>query len=114
VPPLLTTWGQVLSGALLVLALAAALERGAPLAVTPRAIAVLLYLAIFGTVLTYLALFWLLPRVPLAAVGAIPLVDTAVAVGLGALVLSEPVGWNFAAGGVLVLGAAAMANLSRR
>ena len=114
VPAVLTTWGQVGSGAIFLLLLAVALERGATPLWTPRAIGVLVYLAVFGTVLPYLALFWLLPRVPMAAIGAIPLLDTTVAVALGAIVLAEPVGWNFAAGGVMVMGAAAVANLEGR
>jgi len=55
--------------------------------------------------------FWLLPRVPMAAIGAIPLLDTTFAVALGALVLDEPVGWQLLGGGVLVLSAAGLANL---
>jgi hypothetical protein len=41
-------------------------------------VAVLVYLAGFGTAVTYLCLFWLIPRVPIAAIGALPLLDTTV------------------------------------
>ena len=45
----------------------------------------------------------MLPRLSVAALGAIPLLDTTVAVSLGALVLREPVGWPLVGGGALVL-----------
>ena len=89
-------------------------ERGAPIAFTPSAVAALVYLAVFATAVTYVGLYWLVPRVPIAALGAIPLLDTTVAVSLGALWLGETVGWHLAAGGALVLSAAALANLSGR
>ena len=70
----------------------------------------LFYLAVLGTAVTYLFLFWLIPRVPLSAIGAIPLLDTTVAVILGTAVLGEAVGWPLLAGGALVLTGAALAN----
>jgi len=84
-----------------------------PLALTTGQAAVggVVLLVVAYTALTYLGLYWLLPRVPIAAVGAIPLLDTAFAVALGAAILSEPVGWPFAAGGAMVLGAAALAGM---
>ena len=55
---------------------------------------------------------WLVPRVPISAIGAIPLLDTTVAVILGALVLRERIGWPLLAGGALVLTGAALANVA--
>jgi len=98
----------VVGGAVLLLASLAA-EAGRPATFTPTAVGAILYLAIFGSGLTYIGLYWLLPRIPMAALGMIPLLDTAVAVFLGAAVLGEPVGWSMAAGGAMVLAAAALA-----
>ena len=109
-PPIVIAFVQVLAGALLLVALAAALERGRPASFTPTAVFALLYLAVLGTAVTYLFLFWLIPRVPLSAIGAIPLLDTTVAVILGTAVLGEAVGWPLLAGGALVLTGAALAN----
>jgi drug/metabolite transporter (DMT)-like permease len=109
-PPIVIAFVQVLAGALLLVALSALLERGQPASFTPRALFVLAYLAVLGTAVTYLFLFWLIPRVPMSAIGAIPLLDTTVAVILGAVVLREEVGWPFLAGGALVLSGAALAN----
>lgn len=110
VSPLVMTTGQTAVGAVALLLAAALLERGAPVALTRSAVAAVLYLAVFATAVTYVGLYWLLPRLPIAAIGAIPLLDTTVAVTLGAVLLDEPVGWHLAAGGALVLAAAALAN----
>jgi len=51
-----------------------------------------------------------LPRIPVAAIGAIPLVHTTLAAFLGSVVLGARLGWHLPAGGALVLIAAAIAN----
>jgi len=104
------TFVQVLAGAVLLLALSGALERGKAVSFTPAAVSAIVYLAVLGTAVTYLCLFWLIPRVPMSAIGAIPLLDTTVAVILGAVVLGETLGWPLLAGGALVLSGAALAN----
>lgn len=108
--PLVLTFVQVFTGALLLALGSLLLERGRQAVFTLPAAAALVYLAVFGTAVTYLCLFWLIPRVPMAAIGAIPLLDTTVAVALGALVLRESIGWPLAAGGALVFAGAALAN----
>lgn len=109
VSPLAMTTGQAAVGSVVLLVATLLLERGRPVAFTPSALVALGYLAVGGTALTYLGLYWLIPRVPVAAIGALPLLDTTVAVTLGALVLHEPVGWNLAVGGGMVLAAAGLA-----
>jgi drug/metabolite transporter (DMT)-like permease len=109
VSPLAMTAGQVTVGAAVLLVTALLVERGVAGAFTPRALAAVVYLAVFATAVTYLGLYWLIPRVPISAIGAIPLLDTTVAVALGALLLDERVGWHLAAGGAMVLAAAAVA-----
>jgi len=114
ISPLAMTAGQSAVGALTLGAASLLLEAGLPGVFTPRAMGALLYLAAFGTALTYIGLYWLIPRVPLAAIGAIPLLDTTVAVFLGAALLDEQLGWHLAAGGTLVLAAAALAGIEWR
>jgi drug/metabolite transporter (DMT)-like permease len=106
--PVVMTFVQAL-GASVVLALAALLlERGLPGGLTARALGSIAWLAVGGTVLTYLGLYWLIPRVPLVAIGSIPLVDTTVAVLLGTLVAGERFTAQLAAGAALVLAASAL------
>ncbi len=112
VKPVLSVWGQAAAGLPVLWAITLATEAGEVASWTPRSVGALLYLAVVGTVVTYLLLFWLLPRLPLAALGVIPLLDTLVAVLLGALVLDEVLTWRHAGGAVLILTAAALANLS--
>ncbi len=109
-PPIVTAFVQVFAGALLLLSLSLALERGRPASFTPTALFAIAWLAVLGTAVTYLFLFWLIPRVSMPAIGAIPLLDTMVAVTLGAVLLHEPLGWPLLAGGALVLSGAALAN----
>jgi drug/metabolite transporter (DMT)-like permease len=49
----------------------------------------------------------------MALIGAIPLIDTLLALALGAAVLGEPIGWRLVIGGALVLGGAALASRIR-
>jgi drug/metabolite transporter (DMT)-like permease len=114
VPPVLNVWLQTLVGSVFLLLAAAVLERGAPLHWTPSAAASLAYLAIFGTALTFAGLFWLIPKVPVAVVGTIPLVDTLIAVLLGNVVLGERLSSRILAGGVLILAGVVLAVSGRR
>lgn len=114
VAPLLLTWGQLLGGVVVLGALAVveASAAAAPVAHwTPRAAGALVYLAVFGTVATYLIFFWLMPRLSMAAIGTIPMLDTTVAVLLGTVLLGEALRWELVAGGALVLASVALANL---
>lgn len=100
----------LVSGAVLLL-VSLAVEQDRTIHWTPRAVGALVYLAVAATVLTYQLLYWLLPRVPLAAIGAIPLLDTLVAVTLGVVLLDEHVTIPMILGGALILTGAAIANL---
>jgi drug/metabolite transporter (DMT)-like permease len=99
---------QTLGASLVLSAAALALEGGLPGAWTARALGSIGYLAVGGTVLTYMGLYWLLPRVSLVAVGSIPLVDTTVALTLGTLVAGERLTLVMLGGAALVLAAAAL------
>ena len=112
VPPTFSLWVQAGVAGGFFLLLHGLLQPHAPFVLSPRAVGCLLYLAAFGTVATFVAFFWLLPRIPMVAVGVIPLLDTTVAITLGALVLDEPFGLRQAAGAALVMAGAVAANLA--
>jgi drug/metabolite transporter (DMT)-like permease len=109
-PGAVSLWGQTLVGGSMLLLASLGWERDAVLTWTPRAMAALSYLTIFGTVATFLALFWLIPRVSMVAIGVIPIVDTLFAVCLGVGLLGEPLTPLIAVGAALILGAAVLAN----
>jgi len=113
VPPALNVWGQTLIGAAFLLLCAALLERGRPAVWTTSAVASLAYLALFGTALTFVGLFWLIPRVPVSVVGTIPLVDTLIAILLGAWILGEKLSARVLVGGLLILSGVALAVRAR-
>ena len=113
VPLTMNLWAQTAIGATLLLLFHVLLGQHQSADWTTRAIAALLYLAIPGTVVTFLALFWLYPRLPMALIGAIPLIDTVVALMLGAAILGETVDWRLCVGGALVLAGAALASRIR-
>ncbi|MCP3135726.1 DMT family transporter [Pyxidicoccus xibeiensis] len=111
VPAHVLVFGQTFSSALPLLALSFLFEAGQPVNWTSRSVLAVLYLALCGTVLTYQCLYWLLPRISLAALGAMALLDTLVAVVLGVVFLDEPLTLSLLVGGGLILGGAALANL---
>ena len=111
VSPFRNVWGQTLTGSAALLLAAAVFERGAPARWTPSAIGAVLYLAVVGTALPFVGLFWLLRRVPVAVIGTIPVVDTVIAVVLGNVVLGETLLPRILGGGALILGGVLLAAL---
>lgn len=109
VPLSINLWTQTLVGAVVLLLMHFCLEPGETGRWTPRAVGALLYLAIPGTVVTFLSLFWLIQRIPMVVIGVIPILDTLIAVALGAAILREPIGGRLLLGGALVLSGAAFA-----
>ena len=103
VAPVHNVFGQTVVGSVMLLALAAAFERGAAVRWTPSSAGALVYLALFGTALPFAGLFWLIKHVPMAVIGTIPVVDTVIAVVLGNLVLGEQLSLRLLVGGVLIL-----------
>ena len=114
VPPVFNVWGQTLVGSAFLLLGARILEKDAPVRWTPSALGALAYLAIFGTALTFAGLFWLIPKVPVAVIGTIPLVDTLVAVFLGNLILQETLSLRILVGGAMILAGVVLAVRGRR
>jgi drug/metabolite transporter (DMT)-like permease len=114
VDPIVNVSAETLVGAAFLLPLAALVEHGQPARWTPPAIGALVYLAIFGTAVTFAGLFWLIKRVPISVVSTIPLVDTLIAVILGAIVLGERLPARTLAGGALILLGVFLATRGRR
>ncbi|WP_336212010.1 EamA family transporter [Nonomuraea sp. LPB2021202275-12-8] len=72
-------------------------------AITGRSWLALVYLILMGSLVGFTAFSWLLGNAPISLVSTYAYVNPAVAVLLGALVLSEPVTLRIIAGGVIIL-----------
>jgi drug/metabolite transporter (DMT)-like permease len=70
---------------------------------TPTALAALLYLAVFGSVVAFSAYLWLVTKVPISAVATYSLVNPVVAMALGTWILGERIEASAIAASVLVL-----------
>jgi drug/metabolite transporter (DMT)-like permease len=100
-------------GALCLLSLSAALERGQSVVWTTANASALVYLALAGTVATFMVYFHLLKTTEATKLSLISLVIPVVAVVLGAVFLDEPVSGVSAAGMAIVLAGVAT-TLTRR
>ena len=70
---------------------------------TTRAVVALLYLAVVGSVVAFLAYYWLIRHIEVTRVLLIPLVTPLIAVLLGVGLLGETLGWGTAVGGSAIL-----------
>ncbi len=104
---------MLLTGVAMALA-AAALERGRTLSWAWAPWGATLYLALFGSALTFTLYFWLLARRSVVGVGLIAYTVPVVAVLVGHLALNEPFTPRLAIGALLVLGGVALALRTRR
>lgn len=104
IDPVVMTAVQMVAGFIPMLAIGIPLE-GNPLHYrwTPRAVVALLYLALLGSSLTFVLLYWLIRRMEVTRTMLIPLFSTLVAVGLGIVVLGETLTPRALAGGAAIL-----------
>jgi len=101
---------QMTAGCLPLVALGLSLE-GSPTNFqwTPTAWTSLVYMAVIGSALAFVLLYWLLKQVGPVRTGLIIPFTTVVAVLLGVVVLGEAFSWRTGVGGALVLGGLALA-----
>jgi drug/metabolite transporter (DMT)-like permease len=96
--------GQMVFGLIPLLLIGIPLE-GNPLKFhwTPIALISLLYLAIVGTVIAFLAYYWLMRNMDVTKTMLIALVTPVVAVVLGMLILKEELHWRTLVGGAMIM-----------
>jgi len=108
--PLVATGAQMVTGGLVLLAMAALtgeFGRVDPSSFSASSLAAFLYLAVIGSLLAFTAYGWLLRVAPLPLVATYAYVNPVVAVVLGALILREPVeSRTLVAGAVIVVAVA--------
>ena len=93
---------------------AAATERGRPIVWNEASVGALLYLALFGSAVTFSLYYWLLSHVRATRLSLVAYTIPVVAVGVGILFMGEALSGRVLAGSALVLAGVAMAVHSPR
>jgi len=108
--PMILTTIQMTAGCIPLVALGLSLE-GSPIHFhwTAMAWTSLLYMAVIGSALAFVLLYWLLKQIGPVRTGLIIPFTTVVAVLLGVIVLGEAFTWRTGVGGALVLGGLTLA-----
>jgi drug/metabolite transporter (DMT)-like permease len=109
-PLSITTVPMVISAAVMG-AVAAMFERSAAVTWDVPSVGALLYLAVFGSAVTFSLYFWLLKHTTAIRVSLIAYTTPVIAVTVGAVFLDEPVTARMLVGTVLVIGGVALAGL---
>lgn len=68
-----------------------------------RSVGALVYLIVFGSIVAYSAYMYAIQKLPLSLVSTYSYVNPLVALGLGWLLLSEPLGWREAGSALVIL-----------
>jgi drug/metabolite transporter (DMT)-like permease len=101
---LTTSVYEMAAGGLALIVVASARgETMDPGQVSARSWLALGYLVVFGSLVAFTAYSWLLGNAPISLVGTYAYVNPAVAVLLGALILSETVTWPMLVGGLIIM-----------
>ncbi len=103
VTPLAMNFVGMTMGGMMLLVFSALFEQGQRVLWTLPAIGSLLYLSLVGSVITFLAYFWLLKRIEAVYLSLSSFINPLVAVVLGALVLGERLPPTVFSGAALVL-----------
>lgn len=103
-----TTVYEMLTGGAMMVALGLALGEQPPTSYDARTLVAWTYLVLFGSVLAFTSYVWLLANAPVSLVATYAYVNPVVAVFLGWLVLSEPIGSAVLIGGGIAVAAVAL------
>jgi drug/metabolite transporter (DMT)-like permease len=89
--------------------MALAFESGRPVRIDAVSVSALLYLALFGSALTFTLYYWLMRHLPATRLSLIAYSTPVVAVTVGAIFMHEPVTARTVAGSALVVAGVALA-----
>ena len=89
-------------------------ERRQPVVFDARSVAALLYLAVFGSALTFTVYYWLLSRISATRTSLISYLIPIVAVAIGAALFAEPLRPRLLVGSALVLGGVVLVTAGRQ
>lgn len=110
ISPIVMNFAGMAMGAAGLMLLSAATEGWADIRWNVPAALSILYLALMGSVLTFVTYYWLLKRVQAVYLSLTTFINPIVAVILGALVLDETLGASVAVGAAMVLAGILLAN----
>lgn len=94
--------------------IAAVVEQGRPVVFDTRSVLALVYLAVFGSAVTFTVYYWLLKRLPATSLALITYATPVVAVTVGSVFLDEPFTLRILLGAALVIGGVATAVRARK
>ncbi len=94
--------------------LALATERDAPMIFDASSVAALLYLAVFGSAVTFTLYYWLLQHMPATRHSLVAYTIPVVAVAVGSIFLDEPITLRMISGSILVIAGVALAGYRRK
>lgn len=100
---LVLTGPPIGAAAFVMLGLSALWESGREITPTAPSVVAVIYLALFGTALTFGLYYWLMQHVSAIRLSLITFATPVVAVVLGTVFLGEPLTWRIVAGAALVL-----------
>jgi drug/metabolite transporter (DMT)-like permease len=103
ISPITMTFVGMVIGAVVLLLLGVLFESSSAIVWSGEAIGSILYLAIIGSVLTFVSYYWLLKRIDAVYLSLTSFINPIIAVLLGALVLDERLASTVFAGAMLVL-----------
>jgi drug/metabolite transporter (DMT)-like permease len=110
--PFAITFVPMLIGATILLSAGVIFEDLSKIRFTPHALLAILYLGIFGSVVTFVSYFWLLKRVEAVFLSLTAFITPIIAVILGVFVLGEQLSPRIFVGAAFVLGGIAVANFA--
>jgi drug/metabolite transporter (DMT)-like permease len=99
-----TAW-EMLIGGVAMAVLSLGFREGLPDHVSGRSAFAIAYLVVFGSLVAFTAYVWLLQNVPISQVATYAYVNPVVAVGLGMLILGEPLTASVVLGGAVIVAA---------
>lgn len=110
ISPYVVSFVPMTISAILLMAASMSIEDYAIVQFTPMALFSIFFLAIFGTIVTFVSYFWLLKRVEVVILSLTAFVTPLIAVLLGVLILNEKISAELFAGAFLVFTGIAVAN----
>src|SRR5205814_9575427 len=113
VPPLMSSALQMLSGGIVVLIAGVAVGEVPRFHLTPRTFGALVYLTLFGSVLTYTAYVYALKSLRTTTMSLYAYINPVVAVILGWLILHEQLTWVSVVAMFVILGGVALVQSAR-